>query len=503
MTSITKLSLKDVIAVYKKIKKAAVLAYEQANYNQCIKHVETAAKVAGSFNWIYTDDDLENILHAISGKIISNHDSVGVIKGRYVLYDFQALDNSCLTQQYLRALVSFNAEILYIPEKLSKNRAQSIINELSSYPKARIFEVNDSLSIVEKIKTIYNEIIAFKPEKIFMQLAPSSAMAVVLFNAFPNITKYFIDLTDHVFYLGESCADYFIEFRNRGCTVAIEKRQISYDRIFLLPYYPIISESAFFGFPSTITTEKVVVFSGGSFYKVYGEDGMYFKILKRLIKENPNVIVLFAGMGVKTKFNKFIERNKLQEKVLLLDFRKDINEVFRHCDIYLNTYPFSGGLMCQYAAVNGKPILAYNTENRESDFVETIICDNTDIKITHTSLDDLFEEAKRLIDDQRYRQNKGNELKDNLQSPEKFNKDLLTLISSNRNLYLHKKVEVDYTGIIDRCLYLQNNDSYFFKSLIIKVFRLKTIVQFPKVLILTLPLLLNPRIILDKLYQKK
>ena len=47
------------------------------------------------------------------------------------------------------------------------------------------------------------------------------------------------------------------------------------------------------------------------------------------------------------------------ERVYTSKYRKDISQLFRNCDIYYGTYPLSGGLMCQYAAAFGNPILAY------------------------------------------------------------------------------------------------------------------------------------------------
>lgn len=494
-----KLNKSDIIKAYELTKHLATKAYLKNNYNKSLEHISTAARIASSFNWIYTDDELENLLQALSSSIIPTTNYPISPNGRYVFYDFQAFDNCCLTQQYLRALISYNVEILYIPERLIKSRSKAIINELLTYPKARILEIDDKMTSVERIRAIYNEINAFRPEKIFMQIEPSSAVAVTIFNAFPNVPKYFIDLADHLFYLGRSCANYFIEYRNRGCSVSINKRNLLPEQILLLPYYPVIDKYDFLGFPSCVTSDKVVIFSGGNYYKIGGKDATYFKILKRLLSENPSLIILYAGIGIDTQFEEFIRINNLGTRIKLLGFRKDINEVIKHCDIYLNTYPFSGGLMCQYAASNCKPILAYNTQNRESDFVETIICDNSSIKITQTNLEDFHQEANKLINNKKYRYLVGKSIHDCIIKPEEFNNSLHNLISNNTNSKAFKMIDICYDEFFDRYLYLQNNGSYSFKFQIIRNFKIKSIILFPKIVFSSLPLLLHPNLIIKKL----
>ena len=487
-----KLNKKDIIDAYEIVKKKALKAYSRKQYNQSLDYVGYAARIANRFNWIYTDDDLEKLLKDISSRILPSKYEGETVVGRYVFYDFRAADNCCLTQQYLRAFMAWGVEILYIPEVLDASKANSIIKELSSYNKVRIVPIQRNKTSVVQIISIYEEIIAFKPEKIFLQLAPWSANAVALFNAFPTITKYYIDLTDHAFNLGTSCTDYTIEFRSRGCTIALEKRNWSSEKILLQPYYPIIEKNKFLGFPPQVTSDKVVIFSGGSYYKIYGKKDIYFNILKKIVEDNPSVIVLYAGIGGSDKkFRQFIDKNKLNDKIIILGFRKDINEVFEHCDIYLNTYPVSGGLMSQYASVNGKPVIAYNTTDRRADFVESLICDNTDINITFTNLKDLFEEAKKMIDDKSYRINQGEMLKKCISTPEQFNKDLYQIITTNTNIKSFNIVDINYDAVVERYLNLENDYSSTFKIMTIKKFGIKSLFLFPKLVLLMIPITLS------------
>lgn len=60
-------------------------------------------------------------------------------------------------------------------------------------------------------------------------------------------------------------------------------------------------------------------------------------------------------------------RNSLS--VFLIGDRHDINEVFKHSDIFLNTYPIGGGLMTQYAAANSKPILSLGVKDEIDTYI--------------------------------------------------------------------------------------------------------------------------------------
>lgn len=500
-----KLLRKDIVKAYDKIKRMADQAYSKRNYDKSIHYINLAAKVAVYFNWIYTDEELESLMKKLSQAILSDisADTQNKTEGRYVFYDFSATDNACLTQQYLRALISRNVEILYIPEVWNPSKNQAITKELANYPKVTVIKPTSGLTETERIKELYQIIRDFRPEKIVLQLAPWSAAAVVLFNAFPQVSKYYIDLTDHSFNLGTSCTDYTIEFRNRGCTVAIEKRHIPENRILYLPYYPVVTHREFAGFPETVTRDKVIMLSGGSFYKIYGDNNRFFKIVKRLAEDNPNLIILYVGLGYDTKFRQFIKDNRLEGRIILLDFRKDINEVFQQCDIYLATYPFGGGLMCQYAAVNGKPILAYNRPEKKSNFIESVICDGTDLKITFTDVDELVNEARKLINNENYRQEKGSLLKKVILTPEEFNNRLFDLFTLKENKRNYPKIQIDYEAFFNIYLEIQNNRSKTFKTVILKNFKWRALFLFPKVVYISLPLLLeflkSPRMILRKL----
>lgn len=475
-------SEKDIEKYFEIIKGIARKAFENKEFEKCLKHIETAAELAYNFNWIYKDAELEKMLEDVSSKLLPPITNYSPIKGRFVFYDFFALDNRGLTQQYIRALISWNVEFLFLLEHDNVSQSTKIIQELQNYKKAEIFFLQESDNNVEKIKKAYNKIAEYRPEKLFMHLYPSDVVAVTTLAAFPEIIKYQINLTDHAFWLGVNITDYSLEFRNYGCNISIEKRGIPPERLLVQPYYPITDCESFKGFPPEITCDKTIIFSGGSFYKVYGENFAFFEILKRLLNENSSAVILFAGIGQDKPFRKFIYENHFEKRLILIGNRKDINYVFSNCDIYLSTFPFTGGLMAQFAAINNKPILAYTNKSLPGNFIEDLLPFgvNGNKKIVYTNLDDMMLYANRLISNKEFRRQEGDLNEGRVIDPKSFNSSLYKLILTNTNTLNLRKIDIDYKKLSSYYLEIENLYNRTLPSYLIFRFKLLSVYLFPK-----------------------
>ncbi len=468
------ISRKDVYSVYECLKRKSFKAYARKDFNRSIFHISLTAKLASFFNWTYCDEELEELLSKLSEIILSRPLTETRTKGKYVFYDFNARDNCTLTQQYLRAIMSWGGEILYIPENLDAQKSKDIIRELTAYPKAEIYAPDKKLTSVERIRDLYRKIIGFTPEKIFLQLEPWSAEAVVLFQAIHLPEKYYLDITDHAFYIGNKCADYYIEFRNRGCYIATNKRNIPRNKILYQRYYPIISDYPYQGLPEEIEKSKCFILSAGNVYKVGNSRSDYFTILKKVLDRHPEAIFVYISIGRNQVFHEFIQKNKLTKRVFCYPSRKDINEVIKRCNLYFNTYPFSGALLCQYAAVNAKPVVAYNLKERHSDFVETVLCDRDRFKITQCTIDETVQEFSRLITEKEYRRKTGEKLKAHIISPEDFNRELEQLILNHTPVGSIQEECISDQQVFDRYLDLQNTSMLNFYALFFRNLKLFT-----------------------------
>lgn len=479
---ITRLNKFDILHGFNYSKKSAMKMFQNNNFEKCLSYIALSAKIAYQFNWIYSDNELEELVSNVSKSLMKPVGKYNSIKNRYVFYDSFSTDNRALTQQYIRALMVSNCDLLYITETTKDNKqGKDIFTELRSCDKVEIWEVPQNIEIEKQIKLIYDKIISFAPEKLFIHIHPWSVNALVAFYALPKqIIKYKINLTDHAFWLGNECLDYSIEFRSRGCTISTEMRNIKENRLLCLPYYPITNNKSFQGFPEECSPDKVIILSGGSVYKVYGKNWEYFELVKRLIHENPSVVFLFAGAGDMEPMQQFIKKNNLEKRFLMIGNRTDIEEVFKHCDIYMGTFPNGGGLMSQLAAYYEKPIIAYTTEELGG-FVEQFVCHNNLASITYMDENAFLKKAKRLITDECYRIQKGKELKECLITQQQFETAFAKTISLNTTTYSFEHIETNFNARFELHLELENNFQFDYKRLMINNYKLRTAFLFPKI----------------------
>jgi len=475
------LTLSIVQNAYARAKKYAQNAAHNRNWEQMLYWIETCADIAYQFNWIYTDRELEAMLRQVSEQEITPRD-FSPVAGRVCFYDAFFLDYRGLTQQYLRALSAADKEILIISENSRKSTFVNILAELAQNPRCRIIELPANLSRPDRMRFIYNTIADFAPESLLMHLAPASAVAVAAFNALTKVKRYQVNLTDHAFWLGVGCLDYSLEFRDYGCTVSIDQRGIPREKIIRQPFYPIIGTEVFGGFPAA-TQGKVVMLSGGVAYKVMGKDNAFFELVRQILEHNPTVVFLFAGGGDLVPMRQFFKRCGLLDRCCFLGTRRDIDEVVAHCDIYLTTYPITGGLMSQYAAANAKPIVAYNSPDLRINEIEDFVCINENISVTMTDQSLVLAEVRHLVEDAQYRRERGEQLRRAMLTQAAFDRDVRQILETQTNGRTFAGVEIDYQAFTE--LYLEVARSYTdtFKRTLLRRFRLGALVIYPGLLL--------------------
>lgn len=476
-----KLSKSYIFLIYRYLKKRVQENIESKNINSALKFIELSAKTAYNFNFIYNDDELESSLAKISSLLnLPKFDSITPQKGKYVLIDTCGTDNHGLTQQYIRAFISAKVEFAYIYEDINLEKIKIILNELEGYPKATIFTFDQNYNLVKRIELIYSFLTEYKPEKYFMHIMPWDVVAIVICNLLSGVDRFNINATDHAFWLGSSCIDYCIEFRDYGFTVSKEMRGLDTNQLLIHPYYPILNNLPFKGFPKSISKDSVILFSGGAYYKVYGEDGQYFKLVKNILDEYPDTVLLFAGNGDDRVFRKFIAQNKFENRIYLLGSRNDIVEVFKNCDIYLATYPITGGLMGQFAATIGKPILSFSDKKLPTNLMESFICHREKYNITFTNLELFYKHARNLISNKEFRLREGLKLKKTIIEEIQFNLEFKNILNHNKSVRKGNLENINYYDFEKIYFEVENEFGQNFQKLLFLNLRLTTIF-FPKV----------------------
>lgn len=460
-----KLTKEYVNYLYSTFKKKAEKAIERGKYDEAVKYLTAATHTAYTFYIGFRDDATEDMLVRLSEKIQKRTMSKPFQPNRVVFFDTFSQDAQGLSMQYLDAIIAAGWEILYITTfNLNDPRSQLIKRTLREYDKAQVIAFPSRLDIMERVQFIYDTIMDYQASKLFMQISPSSCLPVIAFYALPReITRYLINLTDHTYWVGAGCMDYIFDWRQYGASLSAEQRGLRKEQIFMLPYYPMMKETPFNGFPKE-AEGKVKIFAGASYYKIIDEQDTFFRINKAILDANPAAVTLFAGGGDAKMLNSLIEKYGLQGRFIPIGQRNDIFQCFKHADIYLNTYPLFGGLMGQFAAHAGLPILALRRPG--GGIVEESVCQKSFTKITCDDLDDLVVEATRLVQDEAYRHQQGEQMQQCVISIDDFNHGFVSAITTSVTPYpveFEQNVNFHYLNVEDK-LKLENKTKGFQKS---------------------------------------
>lgn len=486
-----KLNEKDVLSVYNTLLSQAEKNCLHGEFNRALKDIEIAARWAYNFNVFFSDTKADQLLSLISNKCLAKKE-VNSKCNRFVILDSEGLDNRGLTQQYLRALEANHFEFLFITLRFDLNPLKETIKEVndSKYGHVLTFE-GRTISSIEKAKLVSDAIIQFQAERILLHMMPWDVVSLIAVYSIKNIISYNINLTDHAFWLGSSFIDYNIEFRPYGKTVSIQKRRIDKSKILELPFYPIMpANSSFEGFP-LVNDDAVIIFTGGAPYKMEDKNNTFFlKIIDGILEISSNVIVLVAGFSSDSEeFSKKTAMMKNKDRIYNIGVRKDINEVYKHCDIYLQTYPFYGGLMTQYAVINKVPILTYIEKNKQVEFLEIINHFGNAAKC-FVDFDNFMEYTKKLIEDESFRKSEGEKCCNVMMNEERFNKMMPEVIVNKKEPFSWNLIDVDYKSLSKWYLSIAESKNYEILNMITNEYgALRSFILFPSCRLILLRLI--------------
>lgn len=434
----------ELLTLYDKLKVVGQRAIEKHNYKFSLDCISGLSYIAYTFGFRYTDDEVEEMLNKISQQIKRKETPRGAAgPHRCVMIDSLSEYHGGLTVQYLRAIKAAGWDVLYLSDTdLNQRHRAELRKELSTNPRMKVVAVPRLTRGLKRCQFMYDAIIDFNPDSVIVHISPDAAYpAMVCYALPPQIKKFLINYTDHSFLLGTGCVDRSFEFTNYGASISWRYRHIEESNMFMLPYYSFSDDVPFKGLPP-IADGKTVIFSGGNYWKITDDQGTFFMLVKRILDVCPNAVVLFAGAGNDIPVKKFIKQYGIDERFVLLGWRNDIAALFDHCDICLSTYPYPGGLMSQFAARAGKPVLAYDPEMKHR--TETLTCQVKQIDISKHNIDDLLSDANRLVADVGYRQARGAEIRSCVLSIDDFNKKF--------KMAVEKDVPTGIPYVIDRTI---------------------------------------------------
>ena len=356
---------------YNKIKVLVSKKLKKGDLDKTCNYLQLAASFMYNCNIMYADEELEKILSKIAALCTNYKEQQLNIspnicqkedQRRLVFYDYFALDNRGLTEQYIDAFNRLGINVLFVMRKQKSEKSHEIYKKIKDNSKFSIYLTHEHEG--EKlIKEIFEAFKNYKPTDLIAHTSPWDIEGLCACLAMEGLcSRYLSNITDHAFWLGTTAFDYFLEFRDYGCSISQSYRGISPEKDIKMPYFPITNKDIpFDGFPFNPDNKQIII-SGGSIYKIKGSS-KYLEIVKHILDNHPDTLFLYLGSGDHEYLQSFSDQNGYENRFFHIPERKDIYQLIRHSTFYLNTYPMLGGLMTQIASMAGKLPLTLNDTN--------------------------------------------------------------------------------------------------------------------------------------------
>lgn len=157
--------------------------------------------------------------------------------------------------------------------------------------------------------------------------------------------------------------------------------------------------------------------------------------MSQLLEIHEKLIFWYAGDRRSNEL-KALER-KYQGRMVFTAERDDLYQVLQHVDVYLNTYPVSGGLMLQYAALAGR--IPFTLLHDDEPF--GMLLDNDGVY--YRSRDEMISAINRYLIDDDYRIMLEENMSHAVITPENFISNLQKLLIENKTEYPLEINQVD------------------------------------------------------------
>jgi hypothetical protein len=458
-------------------KKQASLAYSRGDVDEALDAMRLACILAKTYYLCYEDDELENLLRKIAERFSAGQSGVLRKPDKFVFYDTHTTDNIALTQQYLGALIAWDVDFVYITTKsLASSKRKLIARMLDGCARAEVHELSPTETAEGRVKAIREILDATDAGSALIQTTADDLEGCIAFWPYKTMTRYYLDISDHSFWIGATFFDRYIEFRSYGYNICLQHRKIAGDRVLVQPYYPILSSKAYKGLPDS-APGAVKVLSGGRIEKIYGMGDMYFGLVAEIIKQNPSVEFYYAGGGAfgKAGQTSYIEAQLksrgIDERFHMLGFRDDLVSVIEHMDIYIGTYPLGGGLMTQLAASGGVPIVQYVSEGLSSsvdEFLVNLASDDPDTFVFRGDVEGFLQRVRELVKDPDERGRLGEKYRESLISRDEFDSELKKLIFEAQSSCEVRRYDVSCSELRHNQVDVENNCYHSYERIMVK-----------------------------------
>lgn len=398
-----------------------------------------------SINYMLSNDKLEEITKEISLKYLGNTTIEDARDDTVVFYDSFGLVERGLANIYVNALEKLGYKVVWILYSYAPE-LNEILNKYKDKDNIS-FVVIPKKTILERMKILRDKIKEISAKHVFIYTVPDDVCGIgVMSTITEGIERYLIDLTDHAFWLGKCATDWFVEFRDYGCSVGAKYRKISPDKMVILPYYPTSREEyAFEGLPFDVD-EYQFVFSGGSAYKIEGKT-TYEEIVRYILQKYKDIKFVFASDNENEILKKL--QKDFPNQFFHIRERRDLDAILKRAKFYLATYPVNGGLMLQYALQNGCFPFSLCDEAMGIIDPKIYMLEPQNVNFVFYNKEDMLAEIDCMMQDDSYYLEKKPGLRNQVISEEEFIRQLKSLLKDKTTKFEKRLPDIDMSSFLD------------------------------------------------------
>lgn len=438
------------VSEYNSHKNMMIESYNNGKIEDCLDLAEYCAYIAWCYPIIYNyvDEEIEKILENAVNNVLGDYSpnlSNKKNDKKVVIYAGQVIDLGALTEQYLNFFIEKGFDVLLIIPNIKYTlQGKDSMKRLRTRSNVKIF-IPEAKSKILKIKHIYDEIEKFNPSRAFLHFLPNDVIGYCVFSKIISIPKFYVVHNDHTFWLGKGCSDYFIEFRKFGYLLSIQRRNIPFKKILLLPYYPLNHSVPFEGLPFDKKDNVIGISGAYTMYKYLMDPELkYFHAIKELLKQNPNFIFCLCGSGADDKILGIFMDEEIKNRFYYLGRRNDFYNLVGQCDILFESYPLKGGLTVLFAIEQKKAVVGIGNNKNASGCIQDWF-DLEDYK-EPLNIKDFIIQADRLIKDPKFREQNASIFSNNKFNRTCFDKGLESIIMQEtiiKPLYNGESLKLD------------------------------------------------------------
>ena len=215
-------------------------------------------------------------------------------------------------------------------------------------------------------------------ELLVLHVHPYDAIPLMAFPpGSPRPPIVFSNHADHCFWLGRGLADVLVDHRPAGTAIAVERRGVEAERCLPLPLpAPAAPDArAAAGRAQTraslgVPPEAVLVLTVGSPYKYAAEGERHLaRLVAPVVQRNRRAVVVAIGPADDGEWR--AARERTGGRVHALGPVGGLGALYAAADVYLESYPCSGGTCLTEAASAGLPVLTYAPDPHEAEILGT------------------------------------------------------------------------------------------------------------------------------------